>query len=315
MNARGFDYALVTRFNLPSEGAESVIRARDGWLRDRVGLFERYCVPSVRSQEDQRFEWIVYFDPESPTWLLDWIADASKDGRFHAVFRASVPRTALVEDLRRITGAGGTGIITTNLDNDDALSSSFVRRIREAADANAAQHGGDSRVAVYLENGLILGSSGAHRRRDRFNAFCSVAEGWTDPQTCWLDWHNRLPLHMESIGLRGAPGWLQVVHGSNVSNRIHGRLVSPAPHRDLFPGALEGVPVPRNGALAIDAAVREPIRLVRDGARRTLKGVALAVLGRDGLTHAKGVVAQKTAKPVLAAAVQTQQSPNLGGPQ
>lgn len=285
-----FDYALLTRFNLPSAGAESVVRAREGWLRERVGLFERYCLPSVMGQEDRDFEWIIYFDPESPAWLRDWAQAAEAAGRFRPIYRASVPRPALVSDLRRVTGARRNGVITTNLDNDDALARTFTSRLRRAAQEGIA--GAARAAAVYLENGLILGG-GVHWRRDRHNAFCSVVESWDDPRTCWLDWHNRLPLHLASRGLRGDPGWLQVVHGSNVSNRVHGRLVSSVPYRDLFPGALDTLPAPSRAALALDAIVAEPARLVRDTVRQGTKSAALSVLGPEGLTRAKGVLAAR----------------------
>ena len=63
------DHVLLTRFNLPSAGFESIVRAQDGWLKDRIELFERYSIPSVQAQTSQAFHWIIYFDPESPEWL------------------------------------------------------------------------------------------------------------------------------------------------------------------------------------------------------------------------------------------------------
>ncbi|MCU1424755.1 MAG: hypothetical protein JWM51_1046, partial [Microbacteriaceae bacterium] len=65
------DHVLLTRFNLPSAGVESLIRAQEGWLRTRVELFERYCVPSVLAQTSSSYRWLIYFDPESPQWLKD----------------------------------------------------------------------------------------------------------------------------------------------------------------------------------------------------------------------------------------------------
>ncbi len=41
------DHVLLTRFNLPTPGVEGLIRAREGWLQDRIELFELYCAPSV----------------------------------------------------------------------------------------------------------------------------------------------------------------------------------------------------------------------------------------------------------------------------
>src|SRR6185312_5627395 len=71
---RTVNHVLLTRFNLPSAGVQELIRAKDGWLRGRVALFERYTVPSVQAQTTQDFTWLIYFDPASPTWLREVIA-------------------------------------------------------------------------------------------------------------------------------------------------------------------------------------------------------------------------------------------------
>ena len=44
------DHVILTRFNLPTGGVEGIMRAREGWLRERIDLFERYCAPSVAAQ-------------------------------------------------------------------------------------------------------------------------------------------------------------------------------------------------------------------------------------------------------------------------
>ncbi len=45
---QGVDHVFLTRFNLPSAGFESMVRAKQGWLQNRVELFERFCLPSLR---------------------------------------------------------------------------------------------------------------------------------------------------------------------------------------------------------------------------------------------------------------------------
>ena len=62
---------LLTRWNLPSKGQESIIRAQVGWLESHLELFENYTVPSVAAQTVMGYHWIVYFDPDSTRWLLN----------------------------------------------------------------------------------------------------------------------------------------------------------------------------------------------------------------------------------------------------
>ncbi|MEV0676253.1 glycosyltransferase [Actinosynnema sp. NPDC050436] len=278
------DHVILTRFNLPSVGAESIVRAREGWLTERVGLFERYCLPSVRAQTSANFKWIIYFDPESPQWLKDRIGEHGD--AYTPLFREQVGREDLVGDLGALFPVKGDGLITTNLDNDDGVAADFVQRLQDEPPTGR-------RTALYLANGLVKSPEGLFAHHDRDNAFASVREGWEAPITCWADWHNRLDRHAEVVSLGGAPGWLQVVHGGNVSNRTRGRLVSPAPYRALFGDALDDLPEPDGRVLARDRFVGHPVRVARDGARYLAKTAAMKVLGPDGFEKAKQVLAAR----------------------
>jgi hypothetical protein len=287
----GLDHVFLTRFNLPSAGVESLIRAKDGWLRGRVELFERYCLASMQAQSVQDFRWIIYFDPESPEWLKDWIRSPAITGRFSPHFRESVSPDELVDDIRSLVGDPGGALLTTNLDNDDAVAIDFVERLQSVSFTG-------ERSAVYLTRGLIQSSGGLYLRTDRTNAFCSVVESWDRPQTCWSDWHNRLGRHMAVRAIGGEPAWLQVVHGSNVSNRVHGLLTSPSRYSAGFPGLLDQTQ-PLRGAVVRDRLLAAPARVARDAARSAAKGILLAVGGKSGLDRAKsalGSVRSSTAK-------------------
>lgn len=275
------DHVLLTRFNLPSKGHESLVRAQENWLRDRVVLFERYCLPSVTAQTCRGFSWIIYFDPHSPEWLLDWVHRHEQRGHFNPCFREEVSRENLLSDIGAVIGPQrSTELLTTNLDNDDSLATDFVARIQAAARV------GD-RTAVYIGGGLIRRGDALYRHFDRYNAFCSVRELWDAPVTCWADWHNLLPEHMPAVVLRDNPGWLQVVHGANVSNRVRGHRTHPVQYRAVFPGLLDDLPEPPIGQIARDALISGPGRAVREGGRVTTKAVVYKVAGRRGLDRVK----------------------------
>ncbi|TIC79530.1 hypothetical protein E8D34_20365 [Nocardioides sp. GY 10113] len=277
------DHVLLTRFNLPTVGAESLIRAREGWLRERVALFERYCLPSVAAQSATTFEWLVYFDPESPAWLKERIS--GWQSVLTPVFRATVDRAELLADIESTLERRGKWLITTNLDNDDGLARDFVERIQSAESV-------PRRHAIYCDNGLIRRGDGLYLRNDPENAFCSVREPWDGASTCWVDWHNLLGRSMEVIHVKGVPGWLQVVHESNVSNRVRGRLVSPASYLEIFEvGALSGVESPTASEIAHDRWVARPQRACRDLARSVGRRTALRLLGKDGFDRLKAQIA------------------------
>lgn len=274
------DHVLLTRFNLPSAGAESIVRAKDGWLRARIELFRRFCLPSVQRQTRQNFTWIIYLDPQSPDWLVSVMDRLNFRATFTPIYRAEVGRSALLEDLRSVSGAHHRELLTTNLDNDDGLAADFVERLQAAGSDG-------TRSALYLTDGLITSGSALYLRRDRSNAFCSVREEWEAARTCWSDWHNLLGQSMNVRELAGAPAWLQVVHDSNVSNRIRGKRVAPAPYLDAFGSLLDGIPDVSQLDLMRDVALERPRRVALDSGRSLLKKTAMTVVGKEGLDRLK----------------------------
>jgi hypothetical protein len=278
-------HVVLTRFNLPSRGTEQLIRNRDGWLRERVGLFEQYCLPSMLGQTERHFSWIIYFDDASPQWLKDWAGSKAAAGAFIPIYRPEVPRRALLADIAQTGLAGETFLLTTNLDNDDGLALNFVEVVQAAAASI------NERTAIYLTRGLIRGPAGLYIRQDKDNAFCSVVEPMQAPVTCWTDWHNRLSQTMPTRRIAGSPAWLQVVHRSNVSNRTRGRLISPEPYRHLFADALGDVPTQRRAAILRDRVIDVPVRALRDASRCGVKRVAMGVLGKSGFDRTRNAVA------------------------
>ncbi|MEV7604328.1 glycosyltransferase [Paenarthrobacter sp. NPDC089322] len=274
------DHVLLTRFNLPSKGFESLIRAKDGWLRERVELFEKYCVPSVRAQTEKAFHWIVYFDPESPEWLTKRIHTLNTDGIFTPVFRAEVSTDELLEDIAHVTGRRSPELLTSNVDNDDGLAVDFVARV-QAADCEQLP------TAIYLASGLVKEGPSVYLRRDHRNAFCSVRSVWSAPATCWSAWHDQLGKAMAIKDIDGPPAWLQSVHGSNVSNRVRGRLVSPRPFVRRFPGLLDDAGSVTSIDLVRDALFRRPSRMLRDTLRSAVKAAIVRLLGPAGIDKVK----------------------------
>ena len=234
----------------------------------------------MRSQSNQHFNWIIYFDPQSPQWLKDRVQKYGATGLFTPIYRASVSHEELLGDIHSVARGEHHSLVTTNLDNDDALATDFVDRIQALAPQ-------PRRTAVFLATGLIKSGSGVYLRVDRDNAFCTVVEPWDSPVTCWADWHVLLRRSMPVIEQSGPPAWLQVVHGENVSNRVRGRRVAPGQWRRLFPGALDDVPEPGLAELLGDRLVAIPIRATREFARAGAKRLALVLLGKDGLDRLK----------------------------
>lgn len=278
-----YDHVLLTRFNLPTPGVEGLIRARDNWLAERVELFETYTVPSVERQT-KRPSWLVYLDPQSPPWLVDRLQLWQDREVLTAVYRDVVETSDLRADLNAHVHRSHDRLMTTNLDNDDGLAIDFCERL-------GAVRTSVPRSVVYWPSGLIRRGQNLYVRTDRRNAFCSVLESWSEPVTSWSEYHNEFPRTMPVTELKAPPGWLQIVHGSNVSNRVRGRLVSPIPYLDRYAGALAGVRIPDRSEVLRDSMLGYPLRSARDGLRSTARVFGLSVLGKDRYQSVKASLA------------------------
>jgi hypothetical protein len=74
------------------------------------------------------------------------------------------------------------------------------------------------------------------------------------------------------IQIDGAPAWMQIVHGTNVSNRVRGRRVAPAYIDGLFPAAISDQLSPVSDlALWSDHNITGRVRRLRDGLVNALR--------------------------------------------
>lgn len=257
-----FDHVILTRFNLPSAGYEGVLRASPLWLENRMELFERYCIPSILSQTEKNFQWLIFFDPQTPEWAKTKIENHQKLGYYRAFYREAVPKDTLMADICSVFEHKNEWLLTTRLDNDDLVARDFVQRVQQFA----SQPGAGRKILNFPE-GYTYSNGLFYRHRDLNNAFTTMLEPWDGALTIWHDWHTRLAHYGRIEQLSPAPAWVQVIHGQNISNRVRGRLVSPENiYADFeFPRGEATAQSPQT--LAADhiryLAIRQPREMVR----------------------------------------------------
>lgn len=168
---------ILTRFNIrlwnrDKEGRK--VRSLK-WLEHRFSLFERYCLPSIKNQTCLDFEWIVLVDSMTPENYKEKLAGYQKEcpqmtvvyvepenGRFFA----EIFRQEIVKRLRE------ERVITTYLDNDDALNIMFVedlhRRVQSLGNG----------VFINYSDGYQFYTGGNYLMKVRYtkNHFVSVVE-------------------------------------------------------------------------------------------------------------------------------------------
>jgi hypothetical protein len=219
-----FTHLLLTRFNTAIdyfttsvEYTPSPKRLEADWLMERLDLFERYCLPSVKAQVGTAFTWLVFFDAASPAWLRERVAEY---GSVLQPIYVSGPATdEAIANLVKATGyVSAKYLITTRLDNDDALASDHVASIQKAF-----RH--QSREFLAFPLGLQLYRGSLYYVYWRSNPFLSlierVGEG-SELTTVYCVRHDKVAKLENVRYVSRPPQWLQVLHTSNLGNRLRG---------------------------------------------------------------------------------------------
>lgn len=214
-----FDHFILTRFNV--RGRYYAGDPGDDWLRYRVALFEQFTLPSLVAQTVRDYRWLVLVDSESPDWFCREVEHLGEDvfevvyveGTFNAAVASGIVRDRL----------GQPHVLTTRLDNDDAVAVDFVETIHRAFVP------GNSRF-INLVNGAQLAGGRIYRRPYTQNPFVTLAEPCVaeEPSGVFVKRHFEVSSHAPVLNLRTRhPMWLQVVHGGNVLTELVG-LRTPA---------------------------------------------------------------------------------------
>ena len=215
---------ILTRFNLflgqnDKEGSKvRTIR----WLEHRFSLFEHYCLPSIKGQTCQDFEWIVLFDSKTPEQFLGKIADYQKEcpqlipvfvEPYKGRYFAEIFRTEIVKRLK------AERVLSTYLDNDDALNVRFVEDLQQRALSLS------DGTFINYNDGYQLFTDYKYLMQIHYprNHFVSVVEHG-DPATVRGIFGYGGHYHIEEIeGVRiervvNQPMWCEVIHGKNMLN-------------------------------------------------------------------------------------------------
>ncbi len=224
MKSSELQHFILTRFNLLLwDKAKDGRRVRTKkWLEHRFMLFEKYCLPAVKSQTCQDFDWIVLFDSLTPEPFRSRIAEYQKEcpqlipvfvepenGRYFA----EIFRTEMVKRLC------AKRVVSTYLDNDDALNVRFVEDLQQRV---CALNDG---VFVFYDEGYQYYTEDKYMMRIVYskNHFVSVVETGNPATMKGIFGYgshyyiNRIEgAKMEHI--KGLRMWCEVVHEKNVMN-------------------------------------------------------------------------------------------------
>ena len=220
---------ILSRFNLRlwnKDKAGEVVRSQE-WLEHRFTLFERYCLPSIKAQTCQDFKWLVLFDSTTPERFKDKIVDFQKEcpqlapvyvepsqgRRFAEIFRNEVIRLTHKET------DGKVRVLTTYLDNDDALNVRFVEDLQQRA--SAASDG----TFFFYTDGYQYFTDHKYLMKIHYprNHFVSVVESGNPASLKTIygfGSHYYISKNKEATieYVKNEPMWCEVIHERNMGN-------------------------------------------------------------------------------------------------
>lgn len=214
---RDFTHLILTRFNTAVGFAPSAKGLDEAWLKERLQLFERYCLPSVAAQRGATFHWLVFCDAASPEWFKEKM---SSYGALVSTFYINGPATdeVIAKSVARTGLASQPYLITTRLDNDDAIGSDHLRLVQR-------EFKQQDREFLVFPFGLQLYRDRLYNTYWRSNPFLSLVEKIREDgsfTTVLCVEHNRVRRAGKVRSVLSAPQWLQVIHGSNLLNTLRG---------------------------------------------------------------------------------------------
>jgi hypothetical protein len=293
---REFTHIVLTRFNVAIDYASTVKGLDTAWLRKRLKLFDRYCVRSVAKQRNAEFEWFVFCNADSPTWFKQAMEEYGRPLRVVYV-RGVATDQVIAQKVRESGCVASPYLITTRIDNDDAMASGHLSIVQEAFQ-------NQEREFITFPFGLQLYRGHLYNTYYPYNPFLSLIERVrTDgsfttvlcvphPEVCSAGRVRRL---------WSPPQWLQVLHTDNVGNTLQGWPCAKSRRRECFdvdwPQDAAADSFARRAAFSLDIRVKRVQRLFGKLASSQKPTHSHQHHGNDLTERLQAVVGQKEERP------------------
>jgi len=218
---------IVTRFNLKVDSWKTT---RDGegvltdvWLKNRFILFETYCLPSVINQINKNFIWCVFFDEStslSARKTINTYVDMCPN--FTPLFINGIDEllSSFQDFIKKDISNNTCKIITSRLDNDDLLHTSYVDTVQNLAE-------GINSGVIDIELGYQISLEKRHSEirpyLSKGNAFISFVEKTNQPKTVISKMHQDWIKTDNVVTYNNKPMWIELIHDKNKANskRLH----------------------------------------------------------------------------------------------
>ena len=117
-----FIHLLVTRWNIKLSPPRT---CNAEWMKHRIELFKRFCLPSVREQTTKKFHWLLLIDKSTTGEYEKRISELVSP----CDFPVKVLRSQTIKEYAN--SRKEKWLIASRLDNDDILAASYMEKMQE----------------------------------------------------------------------------------------------------------------------------------------------------------------------------------------
>ena len=219
-----FEHLLITRFNLknPTWGLTKNNEAilDEQWMKERMFIFENYCLSSVKNQTNKNFKWLLFFDTSTSDYYKIKIQNLLQNfPHFISIYIDGMK--LFNESLKNYIQENTTDkpfLITSMIDNDDCIHKNYIDEVQKefnSQDFLAIDF--INGYSMQIEPEFILG-----KKDHIFNPFISLIEKNDNPKTVWYHDHNHWKKETRIKSIYNKRVWMSIIHGKNKVNEFDG---------------------------------------------------------------------------------------------
>jgi len=219
---------LLTRYNcglysgvgFVDKNGNSINCYADKWMEHRFNLFSKVCLPSIKNQTNQSFDWIVVLDKKTPKHFKEQLEACKTIRKFKILYDKEEARTVPLSYIKN--DIKDENCITSRVDNDDALHKRFMEIVAQEAEDNMGN-------AILFANGCYYDVSQKTMSLHSYplNPFMSLPNNPSrDKSIVWSVDHGSIgDISKGVFTIHCQPMWLSTVHLYNRKNTLRGKMV------------------------------------------------------------------------------------------
>lgn len=208
--------------------------------KKRLKIFQDICLPSIKSQSNQNFVWRLFVDIRSEDYIKQTLQKIlPSNAKIIWVSNEYRWWYASSNELNLLDTAA---IVTSQLDNDDALAKDYVAKLQDTVNKYLNQYPDIDKVIFNAPRGLELDyHTGEQRIRSRsmepdfrryVSPFVSLYEKTKPFISIYGEEHRkRIDTNIPIIDINShSPLYTRCIHGGNISNGMEWNFIIKPAH-------------------------------------------------------------------------------------